>query len=407
MRVLILSYVLLVTVTVCLAKSTSSASIFLTSTTATCKSHGLECADCETLQYCSVNMEPLFSVKCAEQSKLRPFCDQSTNACVATEPKDCKAEATKFICPGTGTYPDLVDCRKYYTCPADGSDQEHVNCASTQIYSHAVKGCARGICRTYNSKLGLCKGKINKLIAYADKNLYVLCLADAPKLLQCPKNEIFDEVSVSCKFQCTQDGFYPAREADKFYFCYKVGKAYQEMLLECPTGFEFASTEEGKGACVPKEIPTTTTKPNAETEVPITSTTAPTETETTEGAESTATTTTAPEGTTTKQTEITEDAESEVTSTTSPEEATTTENQTTENVSAGTEENLNNGADDSINPPSLSVHTIKNEAENSDISKEEASVNEITLEEEISFEENTSLEEDIALQAGIIDSIEN
>lgn len=247
------------TVSVCLAKSYDIAAILLPpSSTTTCKSPGLECSDCNSLHYCSPDLQSLFSVKCADQNKLRPFCNPTKNACEAKEPNDCKKESNKFHCPGEGAYPDLEHCRKYYQCNADGS-QEHESCGLTRIYSHSTQGCAKGPCRTYNSKLGLCKRKINTLIAYAkDKNLYVLCSADAPKLFQCPKNEIFDEISVVCKFECAQDGFFPAKDADKYYFCYKVGKKYQEMVLQCPNGFKFSASGQGEGACLRKDVTTIT-----------------------------------------------------------------------------------------------------------------------------------------------------
>jgi len=247
-----------------LAKKDSSSIILAPQGENNCQTLGLQCRDCETIQYCSNNREPIFQIKCADQSKGRPHCDSTTNTCVKAHPAVCNIDASPFICPGEGTYPDLENCKNYYVCDENKVPTTNA-CLLGQIYDHTSQGCVRGFaCKSYSSKTGQCKARINQLVTYApSRDLYILCLSGRPSLLfQCPiKGDVFNEEEAQCRFECTQRGYFQNHaNPSEFYYCTLVGKKLVASVLTCPLGTEFVQLGVGQGICTTTTTTSTTTE---------------------------------------------------------------------------------------------------------------------------------------------------
>ncbi|GLV34830.1 hypothetical protein CBL_09310 [Carabus blaptoides fortunei] len=181
-----------------------------------CVLDGLQCKNSNEMQYCASG-SALFTMQCADQNPLKPYCDLETDMCTSAILEDPTIPAN-FICPDAGYYPDLLDCRKNHYCVRKGSNPAGSESIRTMpnIFFH------------YWS------------------------VADNPILLACPSKDFqFDVSSVTCIFKCKANGRFPyPGDESKYYHCVYTGNKYVQQILECPGDGKFEQdANNGNGKC--------------------------------------------------------------------------------------------------------------------------------------------------------------
>ncbi|XP_065090577.1 uncharacterized protein LOC135711636 [Ochlerotatus camptorhynchus] len=212
------------------------------------------CQSCDTLWLCLGGLFSMLNLtrKCPSST---PYCNQNgggTATCKATPDYQCLSSVSSdvgFACTGTGFFPDLDSCQKYYYCESEGGLPQQYQCPSGLRYNSKSKTCQRfflGRCQTVKCDVS----SQNVFAPYPlDDSYYVYCQYDYSSgiptvkktyVLSCGTGSRFNAQTQLCEFQCRRVGVYVNTANPSQYFsCSRVGFGWQAKVLTCKKGYIF------------------------------------------------------------------------------------------------------------------------------------------------------------------------
>uniref|UniRef100_A0A1L8E484 Putative peritrophin-like protein n=1 Tax=Nyssomyia neivai TaxID=330878 RepID=A0A1L8E484_9DIPT len=213
---------------------------------------GIKCKDCYNTALCLGSDPPLKVQNCGDLNPSTPYC--VNNFCSATRSETdttcVNQPKSDFVCTGVGYYPDPNKCTRYYICPGPHPEVAVAyECPTNYVYKSKARGCGRkqntADCATVD-----CSKTPNELGTYLKDPAYYYFCSKTDKetrtiVFKCPdeENMEFDVKSVSCSFRCTKEGnFVNVQDPTKYFYCYRVGSAFQVDEVSCPKNFFFDPT---------------------------------------------------------------------------------------------------------------------------------------------------------------------
>lgn len=180
---------------------------------------------------------------CSSINSQRPYCDLTSNACVASIDNSQSCVPQDYKCTGHGQFPDPSNCRRYYICDAPNTAPLGVyECPLNYVYNSKTGLCVRSICQNID-----CSKTPNQyIISSADPSILIYCFSgnnvQKPYVFRCPdpQNMQYDKDSLKCVYKCTREGRFADRvKCTGFYDCFWSIYGYQYNHNTCPSGYAF------------------------------------------------------------------------------------------------------------------------------------------------------------------------
>lgn len=214
-----------------------------------CEKAGLTCLDCYTQKLCInliVSLVDGGKTPCSNELTgiENIYCNPKTDKCQSTPPSECDP-VKEFKCTRDGTFPNLLECRRYIKC--FNKTATYKECSPTHIYNQRYGKCVLQL-RPSNCKKISC-GVTNSYPG--DESVYYECINGQPMLKICPEEtEMYNASTKICESICKQPGLIQnTKDCSTYYSCEDEDGLLNIKKKICPegTGFDYINLKCKKG----------------------------------------------------------------------------------------------------------------------------------------------------------------